>query len=318
MKDINNAEEQQMQIELRHTVKSMIGLQKIKENDQFKYEDIFNITEDEIDVSEPSIFFLGTISMKPTQYRCASAIYVFIKGFGILMDCAEGSYGQIYDHFQTLDKINNAIRKLRVVYITHIHGDHQLGIVKIMAEREKLFSQIDLDNKLYIVVPTPMVDFIEHVRSSYLKYPEMVVVVPSNDLNPEKAAYYGDENDRFVKQKCYAKNLEEVNELIHNQTPKTEQAIEMMRVLKDTMNVDKLLSIEVDHCIESYGCLIQSPDFGRILYSGDTRPCQNLINYARKVTLLIHEATFEDSLSQDAHQKMHTAMSQAINIAKEC
>ena len=47
----------------------------------------------------------------------------------------------------------------------------------------------------------------------------------------------------------------------------------MMRVLKDTMNVDKLLSIEVDHCIESYGCLIQSPDFGRILYSGDTRPC---------------------------------------------
>ena len=56
------------------------------------------------------------------------------------MDCAEGSYGQIYDHFQTLDKINNAIRKLRVVYITHIHGDHQLGIVKIMAEREKLFS----------------------------------------------------------------------------------------------------------------------------------------------------------------------------------
>ncbi len=88
-------------------------------------------------------------------------------------------------------------------------------------------------------------------------------------------------------------------------------------MLSQVMNVDKLLAVEVDHCIESYGCLIQSPDFGRILYSGDTRPCQNLINYAQKVTLLIHEATFEDSLEEDAKMKMHTTMSQAIEIAKE-
>lgn len=78
--------------------------------------------------------------MKPTMYRAASAIYVFVKGYGILMDCAEGSYGQLYDHFQTLDKINDSIFKLRVVFITHIHGDHQLGIIKIMAERDRLLT----------------------------------------------------------------------------------------------------------------------------------------------------------------------------------
>lgn len=64
-----------------------------------------------------------------------------------------------------------------------------------------------------------------------------------------------------------------MNERIHNHRPKSEGAFEMMRVLGETMNVDKLLAVEVDHCIESYGCLVQSPDFGRILYSGDTRPC---------------------------------------------
>ena len=42
---------------------------------------------------EPQILFLGTVSMKPTTYRAASAIYLFINGYGILMDCAEGSYG---------------------------------------------------------------------------------------------------------------------------------------------------------------------------------------------------------------------------------
>jgi len=46
-----------------------------------------------IDPSEPTVLFLGTVSMKPTQYRSASAIMVFIRGHGILMDCAEGSYG---------------------------------------------------------------------------------------------------------------------------------------------------------------------------------------------------------------------------------
>ena len=46
-----------------------------------------------LDCDEPQIFFLGTASMKPGQYRGASAIYVLCKGIGILMDCAEGSYG---------------------------------------------------------------------------------------------------------------------------------------------------------------------------------------------------------------------------------
>lgn len=82
-----------MRFEVRQTVKSMLSLQNVKYKEQFKYEDIFELNTNEIDPSEPSILFLGTVSMKPTQYRSASAIYLFIKGFGILMDCAEGSYG---------------------------------------------------------------------------------------------------------------------------------------------------------------------------------------------------------------------------------
>ena len=54
------------------------------------------------------------------------------------MDCAEGSYGQLLDHFMSYEKVNEVLWKLRVVFITHIHGDHQLGIIKIMAERDKL------------------------------------------------------------------------------------------------------------------------------------------------------------------------------------
>ena len=74
------------------------------------------------------------------------------------------------------------------------------------------------------------------------------------------------------------------------------------------MNVSHLKAIEANHCQESFACLIESPDFGRILYSGDTKPCQTIINYAQQVTLLIHEATFDDTLTEDANAKKHTTM----------
>jgi ribonuclease Z len=94
------------------------------------------------------------------------------------------------------------------------------------------------------------------------------------------------------------------------------EAKELQGVLQSKLNVKHLVAVEVDHCIESYGCLIVSdkepgrPEgFGRIFYSGDTNVCQNVLNYAQKVTLLIHEATFEDALEVDAMHKKHTTIS---------
>lgn len=93
------------------------------------------------------------------------------------MDCAEGSYGQLYDHFQDIEQVNDAIKKLRVVFITHIHGDHQLGIIKIMCERDRLLNGYDPNNKLYVVLPIPMMKYIKYYIKEVLKYPEMVVLV---------------------------------------------------------------------------------------------------------------------------------------------
>lgn len=81
------------------------------------------------------------------------------------------------------------------------------------------------------------------------------------------------------------------------------------------MGVKKICAIEVDHCTDSYGCLIVSENergvgdgFGTIFYSGDTCPCQNVMNYCQNATLMIHEATFDDSLKDDAHWKKHSTV----------
>ena len=68
---------------------------------------------------EPTILFLGTSSTKTTILRGASAIYVAMKDCAVLMDCAEGTYGQLFDHLGTKEKVDEALLKTRVIFVTH-------------------------------------------------------------------------------------------------------------------------------------------------------------------------------------------------------
>ena len=92
----------------------------------------------------------------------------------------------------------------------------------------------------------------------------------------------------------------------------------MEEVLRVEMSYERMIAVEVDHCPQSYACLLMSREHGNIMYSGDTLPCQNLINYGQGVRVMIHEATLGDGMEEDAIVKKHTTTSQAIRIAQKC
>ena len=50
--------------------------------------------------------------------------------------------------------------------------------------------------------------------------------------------------------------------------------------------------------------------YGR--YSGDTRPCHELVQAGRGATLLIHEATMENALWEEALLKRHATTEEAV------
>lgn len=50
-------------------------------------------------------------------------------------------------------------------------------------------------------------------------------------------------------------------------------------------------------------------------FAGDTRPCQNVVTAAQGATLLIHEATFEDELQDEAIAKRHSTTAEALGVA---
>ena len=92
-------------------------------------------------------------------------------------------------------------------------------------------------------------------------------------------------------------------------------------MIQKTMKIDKIIAVEVNHCPQSYACLLVAKEGfgkgGKIIYSGDTTPCTNFINYAQGCSLMIHEATLAAGMEADAKNKGHTTTAQAMELIKE-
>lgn len=84
------------------------------------------------------------------------------------------------------------------------------------------------------------------------------------------------------------------------------------------LNVSALRTCSVDHIESSFGisttisgCTTGHEPF-KLTYSGDTVPCDSLVELGQNSTLLIHEATFENSLLANAQHTKHSTIAQAI------
>lgn len=72
----------------------------------------------------------------------------------------------------------------------------------------------------------------------------------------------------------------------------------------------------VKHCPDAYAISICFSHKFKLVYSGDTEPCQALIEIGQGADLLIHEATFDPDMIQDARKKKHSTIEEAIHVAE--
>ncbi|KAL9181077.1 hypothetical protein ACHAXT_009882 [Thalassiosira profunda] len=87
--------------------------------------------------------------------------------------------------------------------------------------------------------------------------------------------------------------------------------------LHDDLGITLCMSIPVAHCLRSYAVVIDGTSFGRVAYSGDCRPSNRFADVAFGADLLIHEATFEDGMEEDAVLKRHSTVGEAIDVASK-
>ncbi|KAL6752937.1 beta-lactamase-like protein [Haematococcus lacustris] len=99
--------------------------------------------------------------------------------------------------------------------------------------------------------------------------------------------------------------------------PSSSQSLQTQLLGVSGLGLSSWSTVPVIHCHEAYGLVLEHESGWKLVYSGDTRPCPALIGAGQGATLLIHEATFEPNLLQQATTKRHSTTSEAMLVARQ-
>lgn len=230
------------------------------------------------------VCFLGTAGAIPGKHRNVSGIYLHMFGRGgVVLDCGEGTWGQITRCYG-IEQARVILRTLSIVFISHIHADHHLGLLTLLHERDVALADANESDspRLVIVGPSQLGLWLGAYRN-----------ILHGELAPPPPY-------RF----CDARSL-------------TEPQASESNFFAETHGLN-IGCVEVIHCPNSFGIVIgDRVKEWSVVYSGDTRPCRALADAGKKATLAIHEATLDDSMEEEAVDKNHSTTSEALTVCGE-
>lgn len=253
------------------------------------------------------IYFLGTGGSWPTVQRNVSAIAIKRGGEIILFDCGEGTQRQI-------QRSKISYMQISKIFITHYHGDHFLGLPGLI----QTFQLNDRQEELHIYGPKGTKEIVsEIINLGYFK-PEYKII--AHDLaDGDKIRCEGYE----IKCMKVCHNVPTLAYCLEedkrpgkfNKKKALELGIPEGPLFRE-LQMGK--SIEINGKIITPDMVLGEPRPGRkITISGDTKPCEKLIEFAKDSDVLIHDATFDSSMEDKAIEYGHSTAKQAAEIAKK-
>ncbi|MDQ1281590.1 MAG: ribonuclease [Thermoproteota archaeon] len=252
------------------------------------------------------IIFLGTTGSYPTVRRNHPSIAIHRDSELFLFDCGEGTQRQMF---------RAKLGFCQKIFISHIHGDHILGIPGLL----QTMSLLDVKKPLLVFGPKGIVDFVKAIMATVkfkLTFPLELREVSEGIVCIEKE-YYVQASfvDHGIPSLAYA--------LVENERLGKfyqERAVSLgipKGPLWSQLQHGKDVHLS-DGNIISPGQVLGPPRPGRkIVFSGDTRPCEAITKLAEKADFLIYEATLSDELADKARESGHSTPSQGGRIAKE-
>ncbi|XP_060096729.1 zinc phosphodiesterase ELAC protein 2 [Heteronotia binoei] len=231
----------------------------------------------------PEVVFLGTGSAVPMKIRNVSSTLINVSATqSLILDCGEGTFGQLCRHYG--DDVDRILCNIAAVFVSHIHADHHTGLLNILLQRHRAFMYWGRPySPLFLVAPTQIMTWLHQYNDHCQQILRHINMIPA----------------RFLMEGCNVFK------------PKAKTFI---CSLMEKYDFAKFQTCEVRHCKNAFACSVVHKSGWKIVYSGDTMPCEALVEMGKNASLLIHEATLEDGLEEEAIEKTHSTTSQAIEV----
>jgi ribonuclease Z len=253
------------------------------------------------------LVFLGTSGSIPTVKRGLPAIALKREREVLLFDCAEGTQRQMAQaHLSPM--------KVEAIFITHLHGDHFLGLVGLV----QTLSLMDRTRLLEVYCPEGERGQIE----SYLQVPHYTLTFdvkvqelkPGEELRRRGYRILTSDVDHPVPALAYA--------MVEDERPGRfypEKAAALgVKAGPDFSRLKAGQSVKLrDGRTVKPAQVLGPPRPGRkIVYTGDTRPSEHIVELARGADVLIHDCTLADELAEKAAENFHSTPHGAAEAAK--
>jgi len=253
------------------------------------------------------ITFLGTAGSVPCVNRNPSAILIQYGGDRILFDCGEGTQRQMM--------IARTGFNLKGIFITHLHTDHFIGLFGLL----ETLALNERKEKLNIYVPSPNVKFLHTLFKLFgyynLSYPvEIVGLEDGKEISFGNYKIVAFKTEHDVPSLGYAL-IEKDRPGKFNRAKAEELGIPPGPLYAKLVRGE---SIEINGRIITPDMVVGPPRPGRkIVYTGDTRPCEKIVEIAKDADVLIHDASFTSDLQEWAEKTKHSTAKEAAEIAKK-
>lgn len=251
------------------------------------------------------LIFLGTSAMVPTPERNHSAILLIYNGEGILMDCGESTQKQL-----KIAKIRPT--SVKKILISHLHGDHVLGLPGLM----QTLSTSNYEETLKIYGPLGISEFMNNMS---------VTFVFDNKLSYEVKEL---SKGTFVDNQSYSLVAVPLSHNIpclgYSFIEKDRRRIKVPYIKKLGLPEGPLLGkLQENKPIEWKGKKILPEDAtylvrGRkVSFINDTVICNGCNELANGADVLVSEATYTSEHTNKAKEYMHLTAKEAAQIASQ-
>lgn len=254
------------------------------------------------------ITILGSSGAVPAFGRFPSSQLIEIQNQFFLVDCGEGTQMQLLRYNGNLHRINH-------IFISHLHGDHYLGLLGLIFTMHLNHRT----NDLHIYSHRGLGEIITTQFRYSLSAPRFNIIL--HTLTPDRQEVIL-ENNQLTVTTIPLKHKLDCSGFLFREKPKPRR-IDKDRIPTD-LSLQQLASLKTGaDILDNEGnvryrnaALTHAPRKSRsYAYCSDTAFDIDLINIVQQVDVLYHEATFMESEKDKAEETKHSTAAQAAEIA---